>query len=208
MRKKSLWLHSHSCHRRSWISTEPCNPIGLSCKLRRRLGFCFHKEVTDDCVATSEAPGQCRIFKFFFFDRVNRRSVKSGSPWLVSFLTPHLGINQYLLTKALPAFSPLSLHSYSYFRMLLESAAKCQDLYKVNISVNVTGRVEGVWGWVGWKYFSPVPKSESCQRLGQEWCLCQRLFHQVVCFCRVLSDHIGVGVCILMSGCRRDWGKI
>lgn len=59
-----------------------------------------------------------------------------------SSLSSPLCINQYLLTKALRGSSH-SLHSYSYFRMLLERAAKCQDLYKVNISPNVTGRVEG-----------------------------------------------------------------
>jgi len=86
--------------------------------------------------------------------------------------------------------------------MLLERTVKCQDLYKVNISQNVTGRVEG--GETTFLLCS-VFHCQSCElpTLGQEWFLCRQLFHKVVCFCRVFSDHIGVGVCILMAGLQR-----
>lgn len=85
---------------------------------------------------------------FLVFDKVNRWSVKSGSPRpprygpAPSFLPLQHPIDtrrQKLCRAALH-----SLRRYSFFMMLLERAVKCQDLYKVNISPNVTERVEGV----------------------------------------------------------------
>lgn len=65
-------------------------------------------------MTTSDAQGQCEEavrFLHFYSDKVNRRSVKRGSPrpqLLLSFLLS-FRINQYLLTKALLGFSPLSV---------------------------------------------------------------------------------------------------
>lgn len=131
--------------REYWLSCVTPSVFHVGCA--KGWIFCFHKEFADDCMATSEAPGQCKIF----CDRVNRRSVKSGSPWPVSFLTPCLGINQYLLTKALPAFSPLSALLFIF-----------QDVIRVRSEMS--GSLQGKYlcechresrGGGGWKYFPP-----------------------------------------------------
>lgn len=138
------------------------------------------------------------------FDKVKGWSVRAAprGPPMAATLLPSfsLSINQYLLTKA-PRARLRSLHSYSYFTMLLECTAKCQDLYKVNISPNVTVRVEGRETTFP---LAAVFHCQSCElpTLGWEWFLCQRQFHRVICFCRVFNDHIGMGVCILMAACR------
>lgn len=79
--------------------------------------------------------------------------------------------------------------------MLLERTAKCQDLYKVNISANVTGRVEG-----GETTFLFCCFSLSLSRAADiraRMISLPAAISQVVCFCRVFNDRVGVGVCIL-----------
>lgn len=79
--------------------------------------------------------------------------------------------------------------------MLLECAAKCQDLYKVNISANVTGRVEGGETTFLFRCFSlsELRAADIRARLIS----LPVAISQVVCFCRVFNDRVGVGVCIL-----------
>lgn len=74
------------------------------------------------------------------------------------------------VNKSSAGSSPLSLHSYSYFRMLLERTAKCQDLYKVNISPNVTGRVEEGGGGETTSLLASVSHCQNCEppTLGRE----------------------------------------
>lgn len=79
------------------------------------------------------------------FDEVNRRSAPPRPPLAHPAQYQSIAVNK----SSAGLLSPL--HSYSYFRMLIERTAKCQDLCKVNISLNVRGRDEE---GLGGNYFS------------------------------------------------------
>lgn len=93
-----------------------------------------------------------------FTDHQWRAPTPPRLPRLPSFLPPQY--QSIPVNKSSVGLLFHSPHSYSYFRLLLERAAKCQDLYKVNISPNVTGRVEIVVGGGATFLFSSFSLSE------------------------------------------------
>lgn len=97
--------------------------------------------------------GSGRALLTRFTDHQWRAPTPPRLPRLPSFLPPQY--QSIPVNKSSVGLLFHSPHSYSYFRLLLERAAKCQDLYKVNISPNVTARVEIVVGG-GLLFFSAV----------------------------------------------------
>lgn len=80
--------------------------------------------------------------------------------------------------------------------MLLERAAKCQDLYYVNISANVTGRVEGR---AKLRFLSAAfsPSELRAVDFRARLISLPAAVSQIIRSCHVFDDHVGVGVCIL-----------
>lgn len=134
------------------------------------------------------------------FDKVNRRSVKSGSPWsshgsAPSFLPPrYQSIPVNKSSAGLQSTLCTLIHiSQSVIRARSKMSRSLQGKYLPECHRESRG-----CGGESTSLCLSVFHCQNCEQptLGQEWFLRRRLFHKVVCFCRVSNDQIGVGVLI------------